>query len=98
MRFLLLLSSNLLTDRAMAKDEMDTITEDRWDEDIWGVEQEDPGHKYRAPKLIFYFGQNVRFSRLDSYLESRVNGGRITGLRTILEMRSYQRGPKEMEI
>ena len=45
--------------RHMAKDEMDFITEDRWDEDIWGIEHEDPDTKSRSPKLIFYFGQNV---------------------------------------
>ncbi|PVH86945.1 hypothetical protein DL98DRAFT_480891 [Cadophora sp. DSE1049] len=42
----------------MAKDEMDFITEDKWDEDIWGIEHEDPDTKSRPPKLIFYFGQN----------------------------------------
>jgi len=45
--------------RHMAKDEMETITEDRWDEDIWGVEHEDVDHKYRVPKLVFYFGEKV---------------------------------------
>jgi len=42
----------------MAKDEMDFITEDKWDEDIWGIEHEDPDTKSRSPNLIFYFGQN----------------------------------------
>ncbi|KAG4436006.1 hypothetical protein IFR05_008513 [Cadophora sp. M221] len=42
----------------MAKDEMDFITEDKWDEDIWGIEHEDPDSKSKSPKLIFYFGQN----------------------------------------
>lgn len=42
----------------MAKDEMDFITEDKWDEDIWGIEHQDPDSKSRVPKLIFYFGQN----------------------------------------
>ncbi|KAH7360672.1 hypothetical protein BKA65DRAFT_449243 [Rhexocercosporidium sp. MPI-PUGE-AT-0058] len=42
----------------MAKDEMDFITEDKWDEDIWGIEHEDLDSKSKAPKLIFYFGQN----------------------------------------
>lgn len=43
----------------MAKDEMDIITEDKWDEDIWGIEHEDLGQKRQIPTLIFYFGQNV---------------------------------------
>lgn len=43
----------------MAKDEMEQITEDRWDEDIWGVEHEDVDHKYQVPKLVFYFGEKV---------------------------------------
>lgn len=46
----------------MARDEMDVITEDRWDEDIWGIEHEDEDEKKEGrklvPKLVFYFGQN----------------------------------------
>ncbi|KAK2630253.1 hypothetical protein QTJ16_001073 [Diplocarpon rosae] len=42
----------------MAKDEMDIITEDRWDDNIWGAEHEDLDTKSETPKLIFYFGQN----------------------------------------
>jgi pimeloyl-ACP methyl ester carboxylesterase len=48
----------------MAADEMRTITEDKWDSDIWGVEHDEKEksngivvHK-KIPKLIFYFGQN----------------------------------------
>ncbi len=44
----------------MAKDEMEIITEDKWDDDIWGIEHEDPDRKTEIPKLIFYFGENVR--------------------------------------
>lgn len=43
----------------MAKDEMETITEDKWGEEIWGIEKEDTNEKSKAPRLIFYFGQNV---------------------------------------
>ena len=43
----------------MARDEMRMITEDKWDEDIWGVETHDRDSKAEVPKLIFYFGQNV---------------------------------------
>ncbi|KAH8658685.1 hypothetical protein BGZ60DRAFT_472038 [Tricladium varicosporioides] len=42
----------------MAKDEMETITEDRWDEDIWGIEHTEADSKVDIPKLIFYFGEN----------------------------------------
>ena len=41
--------------RSMAKEEMETITEDRWDADIWGIENAEG----QIPKLIFYFGENV---------------------------------------
>ncbi|CAG8983114.1 hypothetical protein HYALB_00004557 [Hymenoscyphus albidus] len=42
----------------LAEDEMRSITEDRWDEDIWGVEHKDSDSEVQAPKLIFYFGEN----------------------------------------
>lgn len=45
--------------RHLGKDEMDTITDDKWDEDIWGIEHEDPNQKSAIPKLIFYFGEHV---------------------------------------
>jgi hypothetical protein len=44
----------------MAKDEMETITEDRWDEDLWCVEHDVSG---RRPKLVFYFGEKVHNMR-----------------------------------
>lgn len=38
---------------------MKMITEDRWDEDVWGIEHEDEDEdRLDIPKLIFYFGQN----------------------------------------
>lgn len=43
----------------MAKDELEMITEDKWDEDIWGVEHADPDSKLDIPKLVFYFGEQV---------------------------------------
>ncbi len=46
----------------MAEDEMKTITEDKWDAELWGVEHHEPDRKYNIPKLIFYFAQNVSFS------------------------------------
>jgi len=39
---------------------MEMISEDRWDEDIWGVEHPDPESKEAIPKLVFYFGKRVR--------------------------------------
>lgn len=52
----------MLTNRRhMARDEMETITEDRWNEEIWGTETGHTDHKNAPPKLVFYFGQNVRF-------------------------------------
>ena len=43
----------------LAKDEMETITEDHWDDEIWGVEKNEDS-KQNPTRLIFYFGQNVR--------------------------------------
>ena len=43
----------------MAKDELESITEDRWDEDIWGIEHIDDESRNEIPKLIFYFGEHV---------------------------------------
>lgn len=43
----------------LARDEMRTITEDKWDEDIWGVEHASPeGKKRKIPRLVFYFGKD----------------------------------------
>jgi hypothetical protein len=61
----------------LAKDEFDTITEDKWDEDIWGVEHEDLDHKFQVPKLIFYFGEKVHIPGFSLYLRLKEN--RITG-------------------
>lgn len=38
---------------------MRMITEDKWDEDIWGVESHNRDSKFEVPKLIFYFGHDV---------------------------------------
>jgi hypothetical protein len=43
----------------LAKDELESITEDKWDGDIWGIEHEDAGSIIEIPKLIFYFGEEV---------------------------------------
>ena len=40
----------------MARDEMREITEDRWDEDLWGPATSSPGST--RPKLVFYFGKD----------------------------------------
>lgn len=55
--------------RHMAKDEMETIAEDRWDEDVWdiipgiGEDQDLLGKRSTRvlprPKLTFYFGEKV---------------------------------------
>jgi Lipid-droplet associated hydrolase len=55
----------------MARDEMEMITEDRWDEDIWGVEHPDPDTKQAIPNLVFYFGQKVSF-KTNSFLISNM--------------------------
>lgn len=40
----------------MGKDEMRVITEDKWDKELWEVEQEDVG-KRTAPRFYFFFGK-----------------------------------------
>ncbi|KAF7881026.1 uncharacterized protein EAF02_006917 [Botrytis sinoallii] len=41
----------------LARDEMNTITDDKWDSEIWGVEHSESSQS-SPPKLIFYFGEN----------------------------------------
>lgn len=43
----------------MAKDELESITEDKWDEDIWGIEHADSDGSAAIPKLVFYFAEHV---------------------------------------
>lgn len=43
----------------MAQDEMAAMTEDKWDEEIWGVEHPESESKDAIPKLVFYWGKNV---------------------------------------
>ncbi|RDL40594.1 Uncharacterized protein BP5553_00573 [Venustampulla echinocandica] len=65
----------------MAKDEMETITEDRWDEDIWGIEHEEADYKAEIPKLIFYFGQNdhwVADHTRDALIAARAQTGGLS--------------------
>jgi hypothetical protein len=70
----------------LGKDEMEIITEDKWDEDIWGIEHEDATGMVEIPKLIFYFGADV--SRLRQLRVSAIvdRHSRIIGLQTIPEM------------
>jgi hypothetical protein len=42
---------------------MENITEDKWDNDVWGVEHEDAASMVSIPKLIFYFGAAVSIRR-----------------------------------
>lgn len=50
----------------MARDEMENITEDKWNDDIWGVENST--EQQPIPKLYFYFGQNVILVLSSDYL------------------------------
>jgi hypothetical protein len=45
--------------RHLAKDELENITEDKWTDEVWGVELMDSESKAQAPKLIFYFAEEV---------------------------------------
>ena len=59
----------------MAKDEMQTITDDKWGEEIWGIVgnaahstssrpsiQNQQVNSVPSPKLVFYFGKEVCLS------------------------------------
>ena len=51
--------------RHLAKDEINMITVDKWEEEIWGAA--DPRYSEIKPtvprsKLIFFWGQNVRYN------------------------------------
>lgn len=54
-----LFGSWLKIESHLARDELSMITEDSWDEGIWGVEHPDSDTKQAIPKLVFYFGQKV---------------------------------------
>lgn len=43
----------------MASDEMNTITIDKWDDEIWGVEKEAEETTTNLPKLFFYWAEKV---------------------------------------
>ena len=49
----------LILYRHMARDEMDEITSDRWDSDLWGIAK--PKDGCPRPKLFFYFGKDDRW-------------------------------------
>jgi pimeloyl-ACP methyl ester carboxylesterase len=65
----------------LAREEMKMITEDRWDEDIWGIEhrdEEEKGEGKLVPKLVFYFGQNdhwVADHTRDALIKARAGDG-----------------------
>lgn len=59
----------------MAKEELETITEDKWGEEIWGVARSGNGkpddsskmddtHVMPGSRLIFYFGEKVVHPRI----------------------------------
>ena len=61
----------------MAEDEIENITEDKWDAEIWGVEHHEPDRKYNIPKLIFYFARNdhwVANHTRDALIAARARG------------------------
>lgn len=62
--------------RHMARDEMNEITEDRWDDEIWGCAE--PTTAFPRPKLIFYFGKNdhwVADHTRDQLIAARASNG-----------------------
>lgn len=64
----------------LARDEMETITEDRWDEEVWGVEKEENeiGERIEPPRLVFYFGERdhwVADHTRDALIKARYREG-----------------------
>ncbi|CAI4212989.1 unnamed protein product [Parascedosporium putredinis] len=41
----------------MGRDEMDVISEDRWDEELWEVFRDAEEHRHRLPKFMFFFAK-----------------------------------------
>lgn len=70
--------------RHLARDEMNTITEDKWNSEIWGVEHSESSQR-SPPKLIFYFGENVS-PTADEPIWHILSDNRITGYHLILAM------------
>ena len=61
--------------RHMACDEMQEITEDRWDEDLWGTSERSPYSE--KTKLVFYFGNRdhwVADHTRDELISARAHG------------------------
>lgn len=69
----------------MAKDELESITEDKWDEDIWGIEHADSDGSAQISKLIFYFAEHVSVST-GMICDKNSYSYRTTGYRTTSEM------------
>ena len=42
----------------MGADEMQTITSDKWADEIWGIGTANASEARPVPRLFFYFGQN----------------------------------------
>lgn len=56
-------SSLMVYGRYLARDEMEKITVDRWDDEMWGVRRPDVSQdallgSQGCPKLVFYFAKN----------------------------------------
>ena len=47
----------------LAKDEMNIIKQDSWDEAVWGSSEPRSAHQYQTVPLRFYFGEQVSRSR-----------------------------------
>lgn len=61
----------------MARDEMATITDDKWEDEVWGVESEEKTGE--APRLVFYFGKDdhwVADHTRDALIKARGNTGK----------------------
>jgi hypothetical protein len=52
---------------------MESITEDKWDEDIWGIEHEDAASMVKIPKLVFYFVAHASFPPTDTFQSQLTN-------------------------
>lgn len=66
----------------LARDEMQTIKADRWDDELWGVSKADASTTADKTKLFFYFGTNdhwVANETRDELMAARAPVGSQTG-------------------
>jgi len=70
----------------LGKDEMVSITEDRWSEDLW--EQQGPREGNEVDKFFFYFGTGDRWvdeGSRDEFIAARRKAGGGGGVKVVMD-------------